>query len=603
MTVTEDRRAAETFDARGPFRRAPIPAATWIGLIGGLLLAQAVSAMPAAVLAWRGTDGSSIGQLLTSQTVGLGSQLFFLAALFGMSFLRPRWIAVLAGAVLAGALWIAWYVVDAAIPAAVKYYLPVQLFIFGLVIGGAALVAHRRNLVDRTLIGRAAVLLFVVKAAVGQAMFGLLPHQGSLLLWAFESWLVVQSALIWGFAMGLLGLYVPAVLHRRERLRHMGLGGRRVPVFVQSVDDAALASEVRKLDDHGLLWASIWPDHNAAARRAIAAELERRGWRPEAIDSWSPDARELAVPPAVEDAAAPAQYWALCRAKRRYFRTYQVVGTTTFLGLSFAWLIAEVAPLGDPKLFVLAGAGVGALVSLVVGLRFRRRALRILLLRPFGEARMTGALKALVCAHLGQAGYVFTLSDRHYKPNLWVRLFAELGGFFALLAMYVASPILRTSRRIATIKGERSFRGLQKKLLHELRPAIYSFLAGEQAFNIRSTDAWWQLSIRLLMHSCDAIVVDLSKVKTGTEWELRELHRRSLLEKCIFVAVESSCNALAQAIEANFDRQRPPRVFLYGENGQLIAPDAAFFAERLQLLMQARLGRPQHAAVAVDGRV
>jgi hypothetical protein len=529
--------------------------------------------------------------VLMGYAVTLGQDLLILIVLFGVSLLRPPWIAALAGGFAVAALAIAWFASGRGLPAIAVYSLPLKFFVFGLVIAGAAIAAQVRNAIDAAVVVVTAILLMTLPGIAVRLM-------QVVLMEGVDAWYVAKALGVFfpssfipaAIALGLLGLYVPALLRRRERLRSARLGSHRLAPFgFAGTEAAALSTVARKLDDDALCWAYIWPDYTDAARNAIAEELERRGYARTAIETWGPDEVELTVPNAVEAPIAPDRYWALCRAKRRCFRIYPFISVPIFFLLTIAWMIAELAPHGNPQLFALSAAATGILILITVGLRFRARALRILLLRPFGEREMTDALKEFVCENIGPTGYVFTLSDRHYRPNLWLRLFAELrGGFFAFLAMYVIGPLLRNSRRIATVKSERTFRRLQKKLLRQLRPSFFSFLAGEQAFNIRSTDAWWQLCIRMLMQSCDVIVVDLSKIKAGTEWELKELHSRSLLEKCIFVAAEASCNDLERALGMHFERA-PPDVFFYRHNGQLVAGDAAPFAGRLQGLAEASI--------------
>jgi hypothetical protein len=86
------------------------------------------------------------------------------------------------------------------------------------------------------------------------------------------------------------------------------------------------------------------------------------------------------------------------------------------------------------------------LVTLVSGaVRLRGRSMRILLLRPFGEARMSRALKKVVGLHLGNLGLVYTLSDRHYRPNPFLRLL-DIFDLIAriVLSAFPASPSLYT---------------------------------------------------------------------------------------------------------------------------------------------------------------
>jgi hypothetical protein len=141
--------------------------------------------------------------------------------------------------------------------------------------------------------------------------------------------------------------------------------------------------------------------------------------------------------------------------------------------------------------------------------------------------------------------------------DLWVLLFL--------------TPIFRNSTRIATIKSERKFRNLQKFLLRRLRPSWVSFLSDGQAFNIRSTDLWWKPCVLTLLQSSDIIVVDLSKVKSGTAWELHQIKSRGLIAKCLFVVADVHQSDLKSILDEHF-AEMPLDVHVYKESGILNDP-------------------------------
>ena len=419
--------------------------------------------------------------------------------------------------------------------------------------------------------------------------------------------LLVQYSFTWFISnflpacvlLTVLGLYLPAVSRRRQRRKQAGLVRHCVAAFSRYAESSASgrkkqAEVARKLSDRELFWAYALPDHSPSGKESAAQELERRGHSRGELDSWKPDPSELTAPGAVDFAISPSEYVALSRAKQRYFLFYKNVGVwcvalLAFWGLlGFANSVSENSNLGSRALVWIAFIWALGLFFFV-GVRFRNRALRILLLRPFGEKEMTAALSAFVTENVGKIGYVLTLSDQHYKPNLLLRLIAELPGqFFAFFVMYALGPLMRNSMRIATVKNERTFRKLQNKLMRQARPSFFSFLSGDQAFNIRSTDPWWQFCIQMLMHSCEIIVVDLSKVKAGTRWELTELHRRSLHDKCAFVAGQGNEANLGEVFAEHFNKVSP-KVFLYGNDGQVVPEQAEQFAAVLARLTTAGL--------------
>ena len=210
------------------------------------------------------------------------------------------------------------------------------------------------------------------------------------------------------------------------------------------------------------------------------------------------------------------------------------------------------------------------IIASFLAFAFRNRAVRILLLRPFGERRMTRALRRFVRRNLGPAGYVFTLSDRNYRPGFVDSfVFRLVSGGFENLIMLVVGSFFASSKRIGSVKTEARFWRLEKALMKLQNLAFLSFITSGQAFNIRSTDAWWQMCIRMLMHSCEIVGVDLSKVKEGTAWELDELRRRVLIDKCIFVAHEDERAHVAEMLGRHFRPEDRPFVHFYGGDGRL----------------------------------
>jgi hypothetical protein len=74
----------------------------------------------------------------------------------------------------------------------------------------------------------------------------------------------------------------------------------------------------------------------------------------------------------------------------------------------------------------------------------------------------------------------------------------------------------------------------------------------------------------MLMHSCDVVVVDLSRVKAGTAWEIAELHNRDLRARCMFVVSEEHQAEIAEVLAQHFSQRAAPLVFVYRKNGRLL---------------------------------
>ena len=229
----------------------------------------------------------------------------------------------------------------------------------------------------------------------------------------------------------------------------------------------------------------------------------------------------------------------------------------------------------DPALGV---SGVAAMIGLVLlliafGVAFmvQDRARRILLLRPFGEQKMTSTLRRFVRKNLGPGAYTFTLSDRNYKPSFVDSLlFRILSGGFETLVQFAVGSIFANSHRIAAVKNDKSFFRLARALTQKFTLSYWSFITSGQAFNIRTTDAYWQLCIQMLMHSCDVVIVDLSRVKAGTAWEINELQKRDLRVRCMFVVSEDNQAELGEVLAQHFFQHGAPLVYVYQRNGKLL---------------------------------
>lgn len=218
------------------------------------------------------------------------------------------------------------------------------------------------------------------------------------------------------------------------------------------------------------------------------------------------------------------------------------------------------------------------LVGLVflIAVTFRRRPARLLLLRKFNVKALSKAAENLIRTELKPFGHVLTLSDKHLRPSRfsWVgqAILAPANPLSAVLLL-VALPFRLTWRlfdrsRMGPIfvADARDWRHLAWRLRDRIGLNWQASLTSKEAVLIRTSDAWWQAGIELLMASCDAIVADLSHVTQGTAWELERIRRYAAVERCVFTAEESRA-AHARAVMAEWgfgDRG----LFVYGKLGE-----------------------------------
>ncbi len=111
----------------------------------------------------------------------------------------------------------------------------------------------------------------------------------------------------------------------------------------------------------------------------------------------------------------------------------------------------------------------------------------------------------------------------------------------------------------------------------------------EKLLKVRCSDTWWKNAVDLLMYTSQLIIVDLSLVKVGTEWELEKIDLRDLEKKTIFIVAEDSAD-YARVVIAKFwpGEEAPPPLYLYQKRGELLDQDA-FERESARIISQSHL--------------
>ena len=160
------------------------------------------------------------------------------------------------------------------------------------------------------------------------------------------------------------------------------------------------------------------------------------------------------------------------------------------------------------------------------------------LLRPFGERKMTRALKRLRAPEprpggerLHPVGPQLQAEPAHHDPV------AAAGRRPRPPVHILIGPLMgHSAHRLGQARGQ--VPQARTASVAPVQPCLLVVHVGQPGLQHRSSDPWWQMCIHMLMHSCEIIVVDLSKVKAGTAWELEQLHAKAILDKCVFVVGE-----------------------------------------------------------------
>lgn len=217
----------------------------------------------------------------------------------------------------------------------------------------------------------------------------------------------------------------------------------------------------------------------------------------------------------------------------------------------------------------------------------RRKPARVLLLRKFNVKALSSPLTRMISRELRPFGHVATLSDKHIRRDYWGwlhQLVLSVGNPLALILLIITTPIRfawrlfdRSAMGPATVLNARDYRNLAKRLRDRMGLNLQVALVAKEAFMVRTSDGWWRLVAQLLMDSADAIVVDLSQVSAGTEWELDIIQTQKLEARCVFVALWGKAQEASQHLRA---RAIDAPLFHYAPDGE-IQDRAAFRAAML----------------------
>jgi hypothetical protein len=347
--------------------------------------------------------------------------------------------------------------------------------------------------------------------------------------------------------------------------------------------DEAIANHAQALDTEHLLWALKLGDHTVRAKSLITAELHRRQLSDLQISNWMPQAGQITSICCAAVPSSTAQYRRLERRRRRFFMVYRLLALPLILAafLSNCTLGSQPIPGAEDVGWIFVFLMM--LVSCLAVFTGRRRSLRFLLLRPFGEPKLAPALRNVVAEHLGPISATYTLSDRAYRPGFFLALFERCNDLwrFALGALY------RPSRLLMSVKNEGSFLNLARILSNVIGPSFKTFAVGDQALRIRATDDWWQLVIDMLMHSVDLIVMDISNVGSGSTWEILQLSKRRLQGNCMFICEEGYDQRgldCLRRVDPGFD---PYRLYIYTADGRF--ENSSGFDSRMGILLDLAL--------------
>lgn len=197
---------------------------------------------------------------------------------------------------------------------------------------------------------------------------------------------------------------------------------------------------------------------------------------------------------------------------------------------------------------------------------FRSEPARILLLRKFNNRDVDDHLRRFVARNLVPLGHVFVLADKYYRrPRLTLTqlilgypiIIRTLRNGYYSPSFWASKLVLvpwdavrgRLNRSSAggriRISNAGHYRRFGARVPDRLACNAQMMATPRRSVMVQTSDDWWQHTIILLMRSADMIVVDLSDVTQGTEWELDRLVELDLLDRSVFIVREDAAGGLA----------------------------------------------------------
>ena len=198
---------------------------------------------------------------------------------------------------------------------------------------------------------------------------------------------------------------------------------------------------------------------------------------------------------------------------------------------------------------------------------------RTLLLRPFQAKKISKPLKRFAQKNLSFRGHTITLSDKFVKDSglAYALSWVPRGPVDLIVIPLFFIPAIRQFQRWVHVKSPRSYRFLKKRLARRFTMTMFWQNSITKLLKVKCSDTWWKQAVDLLMYSCHLIVVDMSWVKEGTEWELDKIDRRNLERKTVFVVSEDAAE-YAREVIAKFwpHEEAPPPLYVYHKSGRLL---------------------------------
>lgn len=243
--------------------------------------------------------------------------------------------------------------------------------------------------------------------------------------------------------------------------------------------------------------------------------------------------------------------------------------------------VAELFAKHDARARLTGDAGIATIFLFplyTVMLGWRMKPARVLLLRRFNDPEIGRSIERMSRRSLKPYGHVFTLADKHFRRSIIAPFFSWFSfNPFLLVWRIVNIPIALVTRLSdrsragpILVKDARDFRNFARRLIDRYGLNLEMERTQRKAIAVRTSDGWWQHVVLMLMHAADVIVVDITEVAAGTEWELETMLQERVGERVLFVAREDAADAARAALHTHGFGHRAGAISFYTKTGALI---------------------------------
>ena len=229
-------------------------------------------------------------------------------------------------------------------------------------------------------------------------------------------------------------------------------------------------------------------------------------------------------------------------------------------------------------------------------LGWRLKPARVLLLRRFNDPQIGKSIEKMSKQWLRPYGHVFTLADKHFRRSIIAPFFSWFSfNPFLLVWRVINIPIafiIRLNDRSRAgpilVRDARDFRNFARRMVDRYGLNLEMERTQRKAIAVLTSDPWWQHVVLLLMHAADVIVVDVTEVASGTEWELQTMLTERVAERVVFISREDEAADARASLQAHGFGGRAQALALYKKSGALV--DSRAFRAEMRAAMLRKLG-------------